>query len=373
MKKKILAVILTLAMIMTMFSGCGSKDSTYFKELKEACKITTGTETVVVDGTYKGDVAEAPELIKDKDGNIAFSLKMEATAESDTKSGVKISVKLGQEEEYSELTTFALDNKKFYITVDPIIALVKKIDPDTATQLEAGLAQMGISGAVSLDLEQLLKAVGEEYPEVSDDMKKSVYDLINNFADAMEKNFKDLEGRDGDDYTLKLNGDNAEKAVNGAVDFLKNDAKGLLESAKTLISDVYGEDGEMVKTALESYDELIDELPDAAKEVEDNKDDAVKAIKDNNLEMISKIQVSGKEGSREAKLTFESGNIKIEDSELQISVNCDFKEGKAEVKDLIPENASDITTMLVTMLNQMSNLGADTSDLGGTDDGLTIE
>lgn len=355
MKKKILAVILTLAMVLTMFSGCGKKDSTYFKELKEISKITTGTSTAEISATYKGDdVADIPELFKNADGNVAFSLKMESTCESDTKAGAKILIKLGQETEYAELTTMVIDDKKIYLTVDPIISFVKKIDEATATELETTLSSMGITGSISLDLEQVLQAMGQEYPTVDADMEKSVYDMLNELIDAMENNFADLEGQDGDDYTLKVNSDNAEAAVNGVVNFLKNDAKGVLEKMKAMITEVYGEDDEMTAEMVSAYDEMINGLPDAVTTVEESKDDIIKTIKDYNINVTSTAQISGKSGSRVGKLTVDSGIIKIENSEMSIKISSEVKEGKVSVSEMIPENAADITTLLVTMFNQFS-------------------
>lgn len=353
MKKKVLALILTLAMVMSMFAGCGKKDSSYFKELKDICKITTGTQTIEFNVAYKADDSEdIPAFLKDKDGKAIVTVKMESTMESQTKGGVKISAKLGQENDFSEVATMVISDKTVYITVDKIVAFVKKLDADMASQLESSLAQMGISGSISIDLEKIMEALGEKYPTATEDLNKSAAEILDELFKALENNYKDLEGEAGDDYTLTVNSDTADKAVTGTVNFLKNDAQGLLEKVKELIKKIYGDDSENMALMVEQYDEMIKQLPSAAKTVEDSRDDIVKTIKDNKLNIVSKAS----EDDGEGKITFESGKIKDENTEMEISMNCNFKEGKAEIKGMIPEDSSDVTTMLVTLINQMSQL-----------------
>ncbi len=354
MKKKILAVILTLAMVMALFSGCGKKDSTYFKEIKDICKITTGTQTAEFHITGQGeDFEEVPEIMKNAEGNVVVNVKMESQVVSNDRAGIKFSVRFGQESEYTEFTTLVVADKKVYLTLDPMISLVRKFDADTATELETGLAQMGISSAISIDLEQLLQALGEEYPEISEDAMQSAYAFVNAIMDAAEKNFAELEGQDGDDYTLTINGENAEKAVDGLIAFVKNDADDLIEKYKEVINNIYGENTTIAATAIEQADEIGGQLDDVAAELESEKSEIVQSIKDDKINMVSKAQVSGKEGNREGKITFESGNIPADGTEWMVNMNCTVQEGTPEISSMIPENASDITTLLITLLNQM--------------------
>ena len=360
MNKKILAVMLTLVMVVSMFTGCGKKDSTYFKEVKEMCKIQTGTQTVEMNLTYKGDeLGEAAQFVADAEGNAVISIKVEGTVESVTKQAAKIMAKLGTDADYTELTTIILDGKKLYVTIDPIIAFVKKIDEASATQIETALASIGVTGTVSIDYGQLLEAMGQKDFEITEDMKKSAYDLIETFMDALEKNFKDLEGEDGDDYTLTINGDNADKAVTGLANFCKNDMKGLVEKLSAFMADFYGEDSTIYASAKESCDEIANNGADIATSIEEGKVDFVKTIKDNKLNIVSKASVSGSEGKREAKLTIETGDVTVEDQMFNVNMKAEMKEGTPSISEMIPENASDLTTMLIAMMNQMSQSGVD--------------
>lgn len=355
MKRKILALLLTFVLVLTAFTGCGKKDSTYFKELKEISKVTTGTSTSVIDLTFKGDdLSDIPELLMDTNGNVALSLKLDSISESDMKGAFKIYAKLGTETEYSEITTLAIDDKILYLTVDPIINFVKKIDEAMATELETTLSSMGIVGSISLDLEKVLQALEQEYPTISDDMKMSTYEMIDSLFDSLDKNFAELTSQDGKDYTFTLNGENAEVAVNGIVNFLKNDASGVLEKIKALMIDIYGEDNEITSELISSYDEMINELPDTATSVEESKEDIITTIKDYNINVTSTAQINGKSGKREGKLSIDTGNIVVEDMEFAMKLSSELKEGEASVAELIPEDASDITTLLVTSLTQFA-------------------
>ena len=361
MKKKILAVILTLAMIMTMFSGCGQKESTYFKEIKEMCKITTGTSVTEWSMIYSGD--EGYDILKDKDGNQSIKVKCETIMADTKKAGMKISLKLGGEENYSELTTLVVDDKTLYLTVSPIVETIKKIDAETAQQIQDTLTQMAIGDSISVDIDQIMTAVGTKMPEESEDSQKEGLTFLNTVFETVEKDFGVLQGQDGDDYTLSLNGDNAEKAVNAVATFLKNDAQKLIDEYNKLVEKVYGSDNEMTNQIQSMMNEVAAQIPDAIEAINNSKDDAVKEIKDSKINIVSKAQVSGKDGSRVGKITFETGDIESEGQKANVSVTSEIKEGKPEIKEMIPENASDITTLLVTTLNMYSGADEGNSDL----------
>lgn len=374
MSKKILAVILTLVMVLSMVTGCGKKDSTYFKEVKEMCKITTGTQTVEMNVTYKGDDSEEiPAVLLDAEAKMALSIKMEATVESNTKTAIKILAKLGTDSDYSELTTMIVNDKVLYLAVDPVLDFVSKIDATTATELETSLASMGIAGNVSIDMGQLLEAMGMEYPTVTDDMAKSGYELVEDFMAALEKNFSDLAGQDGDDYTLTVNAENAEAAVTGLSNFCKNDVKGLVEKVNTLMADMYGEDNVIYTSAKESYDELANSAADAATSIEESKEDVVKTFKDYKLNIVSKASVSGSEGKREAKFSVETGDITVDGATINMNIKSDMKEGKPSISEMIPEDAADLTTMLVALMNQMGGLSGTDTEGVQEDFGMTVE
>lgn len=358
MNKKILSVILALAMVVTMLTGCGEKDSTYFKELKKMSQISTGDITMEMNVTYSGE--EDLEILKDENGNQSIKIKYEAVCESDKKVGMKISLKLGKEE-YSELTTIVIDEKILYMTVDPLIETFNKIEDGMGTEIQTTLAQMGVGSAVSLNIEQLMETMEIEMPEVTDDNEKAATDFLKLLFETLEKDFEVLQGKDGDDYTLSINGDNAEKAMDAVAKFLAEDAEKLIDEYDKLVDSVYGTDNEYTAQIKSMTSEMKAGISDASKEVEDNKEDAVKEIKDADINIVSKAKVTGKDGSRVAKLSIETGDIVDEEGMGNISIFAEIKEGKPTIKDMIPENASDVTTLLITMMNQMGEYSDDST------------
>ena len=49
MKRKLMSVVMALVMVMTLLSGCGSKEesnSTFFKEVQKLSTIESGTSTM---------------------------------------------------------------------------------------------------------------------------------------------------------------------------------------------------------------------------------------------------------------------------------------------------------------------------------------
>lgn len=360
MNKKIMAVVLTLVMVVSVCVGCGKKDSTYFKEVKEMTKITIGTAETEINFKGSGDMGEVPSMVLDAEGKMAVSVKVETTNESSNKAAAKFFAKVGQDSEYTEVTTMIVNDKKLYLSVDPIVEFVKRFDEDIATQLQTSLGSMGISGNVSIDMGQLMTALGTEYPEINDDMMKSSYEFTGELVTVLEKNFTELAGQEGDDYTLTITSEKAEIAVNGLINLCKNDAKGIIEKLQNVIKKVYGEDNEMYDSMKETFDELSNSTADVAKTIEDSKEDVVKAFKDYDLNIISKVSVNGSEGKREANISLESGDITAEGTTLNASIYSKIKEGKPSINEMIPEDASDLTTILIALMNQLQDTSSDT-------------
>lgn len=360
MKKKILSVILTLAMIVTMLTGCQPKDSTYFEEVKELGQISTGNVAIEMDFTYSAE--EAIEILKDENGNQSIKIKYEAVCESDKKVGMKISLKLGKEE-YSELTTIVIDEKTLYMTVAPLIDTLNKIEDGMGTEIQTTLAQLGIENAISLNIEQLLEAMGTEMPEVTEENEKAAEEFVKAFFTALEKDFAVLQGKDGEDYTLSFNGENADKALDAVSKFLTEDAEKLIDQYDKLVDSVYGTDNGYTSQIKTMTAEFKAGIPDALEAIKSNKEEVVKEIKDADINIVSKANTTGKDGSREAKLSIKTGDIVLSETEKgNISITANIKEGTPTVKEMMPENALDVTTLLITMLNQ-ATAGEDMVDM----------
>lgn len=370
MSKKLLSVVLSLVMVMSLLTGCGKDDSTFFKEVKEISQITKGEATVEIKATGKLEDTEDLDRFLDDNGKFSMTLKMYVKAEAKDKMAVRFDVKAGKDTDYQKLTTFAVDGTKLYLETAPLLEFIKTINEETATSLESVLAQMGVTQSISLDYKQLAEASGQELPDTKTLDKDSLKEIQSVWT-KIENNFKDLQGKDGDNYTLTVNGDNADKAVDMLINFVKNDLQDTLKTCTDLVTKVYGEDSKVAS----SYKELQDSVgstSDMADKIKENKSDFVDTIKKSNANLVAKARVTGKAGSRSGIFNVSTGDMKIDNEDINVSLDMKIKEGKTSVDDMIPKNAADITTLLITTMNAQAkgNDLLDDGDILGNDDSI---
>ena len=349
MSKKLLSVVLSLVMVMSLLTGCGKDDSTFFKEVKEISQITKGEATVEIKATGKLEDTEDLDRVLDDNGKFSMALKMYVKAEAKDKMAVRFDVKAGKDTDYQKLTTFAVDRTKLYLETAPLLEFIKTINEEKATSLESVLSQIGVTQSISLDYKQLAEASGQELPDTKTLDKDSLKEIQSVWT-KIENNFKDLQGKDGDNYTLTVNGDNADKAVDMLINFVKNDLQDTLKTCTDLVTKVYGEDSKVAS----SYKELQDSVgstSDMADKIKENKSDFVDTIKKSNANLVAKARVTGKAGSRSGIFNVSTGDMKIDNEDINVSVDMKIKEGKTSVDDMIPKNAADITTLLITAMN----------------------
>lgn len=349
MSKKLLSVVLSLVMVMSLLTGCGKDDSTFFKEVKEISQITKGEATVEIKATGKLEDTEDLDRVLDDNGKFSMALKMYVKAEAKDKMAVRFDVKAGKDTDYQKLTTFAVDGTKLYLETAPLLEFIKTINEETATSLESVLSQIGVTQSISLDYKQLAEASGQELPDTKTLDKDSLKEIQSVWT-KIENNFKDLQGKDGDNYTLTVNGDNADKAVDMLINFVKNDLRDTLKTCTDLVTKVYGEDSKVAS----SYKELQDSVgstSDMADKIKENKSDFVDTIKKSNANLVAKARVTGKAGSRSGIFNVSTGDMKIDNEDINVSLDMKIKEGKTSVDDMIPKNAADITTLLITAMN----------------------
>ena len=364
MNKKILALVMSLVMIMTVITGCGKEKSSYFKEMNKLQEINAGTATVEMALEMPGEVSGIKALMDDN-GNTSVKLKLDYTIESETKIAAKVSAKLGTNE-YSELTTLVIDSNKLYIDMGTLTETIKKIDEESGKEYEELLKQVGATKYVSFDLKQLSDALKTDITlNIDKDKKEAAAQMIKDIATTLEKDFKDLQGQDGDDYTLTINEKNASQAMDALNAFCKNDAKTLYNKVMDSYIKIFGSDTDMGKQFAEMKKDTkaIDEITKGISDTD--KQTVVDAIKKGKVNAVSKINISGKKGSRVAKWSIDTGNIKVDTDEIKgnvkVNISSDIKEGKASIKDSIPSDAVDLTAFVTSMINQFGAL--DSEDL----------
>lgn len=275
MSKKILSLILSLVLVTSLLTGCGEKESTFFKEVKEISKISTGEGTVEMNMIFDaGD--NDPKQLLNEEGKVAVGIKADVKQESEKKMAMKFSVKLGKATDYQDLTTIAVQDTKLYVDVAPAIELLKTFDEEAATEVKSSLSQIGVTDSISVDYKQLADAAGVEIPE-EQKTDKELLEKVNNIFDKVEKDFESLQGKDGDDYTLSVNSKNADKAVDALATFFENDYDDIMTLCKDIVKKAYGEDN----TISQTYEQMLGTTlsgADKAKDLKDSKQDIVKEI-----------------------------------------------------------------------------------------------
>lgn len=393
MKKKLLAMLLVLTLVMSMFTGCSddkdkksdkegtkteTQDSSYFKEVKKLASVKTGKAKTSINVTVKANEvpteAEAQavlEMLKVKDGEYAADIILESKTESDSKASVKISVKLGAGETM-ELGTLAIDGTVLYVDIQPILDVIKQNSPELETQIDAALSQYGVAPVMSLNIskfvEALINMAGDEAANITaimeslnitEEQVQATMDFVNKVMDAVDKDFAGIQGTDGDDYTLTVGSDNAEAVVNALISFIEEDGEALVNAFVDYAISLYGEDSEMgrqMREALESED-LASEIADIVKEAKEEKDETVQGLKDANVNVVSKILVTGEEGSRKGKFSIDTGDIAVEDGmTISATITSEIEEGGISAD--IPKNATDVTETLVSFLTLFAATGS---------------
>ncbi len=365
--KKILSVMLSLVMVMALLTGCGEKEesSSFFKEMTKLQDIQTGTSEMEFAMNLKGkevtEDTDIPAILKNGD-TVALKIKVEATAESQTKSAVKISAQYGTND-YAELTTLVFDGEKLYLGVASIVDFIRSIDESVVAELESGLSQMGISDYISIDVKQLCEASNIEMQDMSK-INEGAQNLTKRLFENLEKSFAGIQGKDGDDYTLTVGADNAEKVADALIQFCdEGSLKQTYNDAMDLYVEMFGADTEMGKQFAEMKNDTS-ELDNAVQEIKDKKEDIVQGLKDSKINAVAKINISGDEGSRVGNLSIDTGEIKDDDTTGRITVTSEVKEGEVSIQEMIPtEGVVDLTAMLTAMMNQT---GAGLSGYGNT-------
>ena len=266
--KKLLAVMLSLVMVMSLFTGCGSssdknaeakkESSTFFKELKKVAEIDKGTVSLEYNINLKGDEitnsTDIPAVMKSGD-TIPLALKADIVTESKDKVAAKISVKYGEQMDYTELTTIAVSGSKLYLNVGSLVEFAKSIDEEAAKQIEAALPQMGVTNDyASVDVDQFLKAAGVDETATTGNSDKLVA-AVKAMMENMEKSFDKLQGQDGDDYTLTIGADNAEQVVDSIYNYIDGGFKTDVTAVIDGLAEALGNDSELAS----SFDEAKEE------------------------------------------------------------------------------------------------------------------
>jgi hypothetical protein len=406
MKKKILALLMVMVLAMTALAGCGDKkddkkssgtkeavaseDSCFFKEMEKVAEMGPGCETIHLKYVIKSEEFANQDTFKeflDADGNLAVDLTAEVTTESNEKVAVDVSATIGSKIN-GKMLTVVVDGEELYLEYSGLLNVLKEYKDNeqiasVVQQIESNfgsaikLNTKTVSEAVSPLIDSILEnaaASGDEDSQLGQAIIKtymavlkdvianpdSMKDLSKTYSELAEKHFANLEGTDGDMYTLTISADNIDKVLEDTENLLKEDGQKVLEDTVAYLYKVSGEN------ALgKSEDEIKGQIPgwveEASKAVSENKEEAIKFVKDAKIESVMKTKVNDKDAKFEITMKMDADGATVD-----YTASMEFTEGTKSIQDKIPTNANDITTMITTLVNmygsQLTGAAAGASD-----------
>ena len=352
------------------------EDSSFFKELGKVSDLKVGSEKVNLKYVIKSDKLAEEESLKDfldADGNLVVDLTADVVSESETKVAVDLSVNMGTKIN-GKMATLVVDGNILYLEYKGLLDTLKSFKDNEQIASAVQQIESNFGSAIKVDvkkvsevvkpiMDKLMESTSTSNPEVGNIAKvymavvkdliknpQGANELVKSLSDAAEKNYENLEGVDGDMYTLTINADNAQKMVDDTENFVKNDAQKLVEDAITYVYKVAGEDA-LGKPESELKAKVPEWVDKAATEIAKNKDKVVEEIQKAKLDGVLKVKVDeGKSANFEIAMKMEA-----EGTSMDYTGSVEFKAGSASIKDKIPADANDITTMITTLINMYSS------------------
>lgn len=352
MKRKIIALLLTMVLSAVALFGCGS-EANYFTELKETVKhIGNTTESTIKLKIPKEAFVAPNDMPVDVTNGLDVNLKLKAQADDDGNSACVVDVMLNGQDEYATLTTIVKEGNYLYVQTDSIISFLKEMGLDPKGETEAQFKQLGIEKAAKVDIKQACKILDIEYDEDTFNLEKykgEIGEYIDEMVDLVEDDFKNLSSKEGDDYVLKLDKNNILKAGDDVCKFIDEDLKDAYDITYALVKEIAGE-----KTAknFPKYKDVEKKAKDFKKEIQENRKDAANKMGD----CVIKSAVN----SDEKKIDFGIENLHTDDYDMTVVVDTKGSNEDVDIKSLIPKDAVDITALLNQMVSMAQSSGANT-------------
>lgn len=353
MKKKIIALLLTIVMCTISLWGCGS--SSYFKELKKV--VTSGdniAECTIEIKTGGGDYDSVTtfDSLKSLAGeNIGIKTKTQTDDKGNF--AIDIKAKIKDATEYEHITTVVKDGKCIYFTTKDLIAFLEKngFDASSISYIKSMFAKLGIKDACKVDVEQYCELMNIDYDEDMLDIfkhKDDISDYLEEVIDILDKDFSNLTSKDGDTYILNIDKDNVSDAADDIDKFLDKDFKTVYDKTYDLCKKIFSDE---ITKNLPKYNDISDKVKDYKKSLKEEK--SKKTSKNENGYIRSEVNADEKTFSFTVKGTNKSDDYKL----TKLNMDVKTKKGNVNIKKLIPENALDLTLVLKQLKDRQSGSG----------------
>ena len=338
MKRKIIALVLTVVLCAGSLIGCGSGDN-YFTELDKTIKhIGNTTESTVKIKVPKEAFVDASAMPIDVSNGLDATLKVLTQSDDKGNGSCDIDIMLNGDDEYADFTTIVKYGNYLYIQTDSILSFLKEMGADPKGETESQFKQMGMEKAAKLDIKQTCKMLDIDYDEDTFNIEKYKADLgeyIGDMADILEKYYGNLSAKEGSAYTVKIDKNNVSKAIDDTINFIDKDLKEAYDLTKNLVEDLGG------KKAVKNYPKYK-EFEETAKAEKDSLKESKKDAAKNFGDCVVKSTVS----SKDKMVSLSGENFDMEGYKITFAIDLKSRDDNVDIKDSIPENAMDITALI---------------------------
>ncbi len=337
--KKLLSILLTITMVVTLLTGCGDKSSSYFDDAESILKDDQGAYELSMDMntddlSYFGENAESVKALCET--NIV------STADED--GNLYIGIKPSDDDQNKTSLDIVIYNGFLYLDMDAVMEYVKETNPESVKDTEAGFKQMGLEGKVKVDMKKLAQILGFKWNKKSIKESKEKFDqLISDTFSALKEEYSGLQCEVDKKSAIKIDSNSIGEAIEDTINFVDKDAGNLVKGLSSVLSGIFGKD--MAKNIINSddTDKNIKDMKDSLKK---NKDDIVKSFKDKKQSIVSKADTEDDE------LT-----IEINDKKDNASAEMKIKklDGEIDIRSKASKDSQDVTDIIVSLFGMFQS------------------
>ncbi len=362
MKKRIVALLLMMTMVLSMVS-CGKKDGAEESKSEKVLTVADLYDKAAEMDAKTADITmefDLSGISENTTGIGKIGIKMASVVEDKTnlKTSTQVSYRLGDAQEYTPITTVICDNKTIYMDYATLKkAAIQLLTDINQTKYLTVVGLLPDATYVKFDeatmKQYVTSTTGEEVPEVvnmeEDKVLQEVIMAVGKFVgQTIEDATKDVNpavitgSKDG--IKVLITKENLGATCEA---FEKLDLNAKYDELISKVKEVKGAD-QYVKDITESKTDVVKTITDSLKETKTE----IANFKEYNME--GNATITGEAGKREYKA---SVSMKAEDNKDRVEGNISVNTGEEITDDrkvVVPEDATDFNTFMqqiATMFN----------------------
>lgn len=359
MKKKLLALVLVLTMVVGVLSACGSKKQvSYWDAAQELQEIKTGSFSMEMN--IKSDLSEDITQTVGASLNDIY-VKMDGVIESSVdpyKLSMNIQYKLAESDDYTKVTDVIFDEDALYINVTALREMLQGLN-NAMISMYAGVltSEEDYIKITMEDLEYLTSLSGESVDTselvLTENTQKYSEILVDKLFTILEKSVEGVEpaitSEKKGTYSFKLNNENLVPFLTNLKTVIENDGQTLYNEYIDDISKLEGDNQEYIDALNEGKESLVptltESLSSAITEIQEAKDATYNLGYD--------FSIDGKEGKRivEQSYTMDFSGVENQSGKITYKGNINEAVEKGSVK--APEASVTLTDFITNIFSSL--------------------